>query len=65
MADKEVLLSTKEAADYLGVHRKTLYNWTKAEKLPAIVQALRYRKSDLDALAVRTLAPPPKSPHAA
>ncbi len=58
----EVLFSTTGAAAYQGAHPKTIYNRPKADKLPAQVQALRYRKSDLDAQVVRKLTPPPKIP---
>lgn len=48
------LLSQKEAADYLKVHPKTLYRYTRSGKLqqykPGGIGRPRYLRSDLDAL---------------
>jgi excisionase family DNA binding protein len=54
------LLTTQEAADYLGIRRQTLAVWriTKRHRIPFIKVGVhvRYRKADLDAwLASRTV----------
>lgn len=49
---RERLYSPEEAADYLGVHVKTVRGWIKSGRLPASrlagQRALRIRSSDLD-----------------
>ncbi len=48
------LLTTEEAARFLGVHYQTIRNYVRAEKLPAYrlagERALRFRRADLLAL---------------
>ena len=48
----EKLLSDKEAQEYLGVSRSTLYRWQKEGKLRVYKVGIlrRYRRQDLDAL---------------
>jgi excisionase family DNA binding protein len=45
------LLSASDAAKYLAISERTLFELTKTQKLPAvrIGRAVRYDKSDLDA----------------
>ena len=45
-------LSEKEAQEYLGVSRSTLYRWQKEGKLKVykLGRQRRYRQKDLDAL---------------
>ncbi len=45
-------LSEKEAQEYLGVSRSTLYRWQKEGKLKVykLGRQRRYRQEDLDAL---------------
>ncbi len=45
-------LSEKEAQEYLGVSRSTLYRWQKDGKLKVykLGRQRRYRQGDLDAL---------------
>lgn len=48
------LLSTKEAAEYLGVTEHTLLVWFRAHRVPGIKlghRTLRFRREDLDAFA--------------
>lgn len=45
------LLTINETAEYLGVHRRTIYTFIQQSRLPAPVrvgQRLRFRMSDLD-----------------
>jgi excisionase family DNA binding protein len=46
--------TVEEAAIYLRVSKRTIYKWTKEEKLPAYIignrRHRRYKKSDLDSL---------------
>lgn len=51
MADK--LISTTEAADYLGVHINTIRRWIKDGDLPAVRlnrRRFRIRVADLDSM---------------
>ncbi len=45
-------LSTREAADYLGLHPKTLSNYASAGEVPSVQRSPRgrryFRRSDLD-----------------
>lgn len=48
------LFGTSQAAQYLGVSTKTLYNWLKGEACPLTYTRthtgrIRFRRSDLDA----------------
>lgn len=46
-------LSTRQAAEYLNVHRDTLVNWVKAGKVAHFRTPggwYRFRREDLDAL---------------
>lgn len=48
---KDSLLTVKEAADYLKVHRGTLYRWNRQGQIEAIragTRSLRFRRSALD-----------------
>ena len=47
------LLTTREVADYLGVHIKTVQGWVRDGRIPAMRlanQYLRFRRSDVEAL---------------
>lgn len=50
MADKE-LLTIGEIAKYLRVKKRTIYDWVKKEKIPAIktVGQWRFKKEKIDA----------------
>jgi len=49
MADKE-LMTIVEIADYLRVKKRTVYEWLKKGKIPAIktVGQWRFKKSQID-----------------
>ena len=52
-SNNDPLFSRKEAADYLGVHERTLANWkcNKRYSLPTtkIGRLVKYKQSDLEA----------------
>lgn len=63
------LMTGKEAAEHLGISEKHLYNLAKRGLIPRVVlgsRAIRYRRSDLEALiaqmTVREESPPNKLP---
>lgn len=41
--DMEALLTLTQLAGILGIHRMTLYNWTKQGKIPAIRVGSRWK----------------------
>lgn len=47
---KKLLLDTKEAADYLGIKKSTLYEWVIQRKIPytKVGRLLKFRIEDLD-----------------
>ena len=46
-----VLLTINEAADYLRVSKRTLYNWNCQKKIKVVkLGGLKYKKEDLDYL---------------
>jgi len=49
MADRE-LMTIEEIADYLRVKKRTVYEWLKKGKIPAIkaVGQWRFKKSQID-----------------
>ncbi len=49
MADRE-LLTIEEIADYLRVKKRTIYEWLKKGKIPAIktVGQWRFKKTQID-----------------
>lgn len=56
--EDERYLTSAEAAEYLGVHRKTLLIWTRtglvtAYTMPGNRRLRRYRRADLDAAMTR------------
>ncbi len=55
------LLETAEAADYLGVHPKTLVRWVRKGTVRAMRTPggrYRYRQADLDAFVTTSMARP-------
>lgn len=60
--DAERLLDVHEAADLLAVKPATLYQWAYQRRLPVVKLfgprgALRFRRSDLEALVARSVRP--------
>ncbi len=49
-AAKKRLLSVGEAAQYLGVQKRTIYSWASQEKIPSvhIGRRLLFNQEDLD-----------------
>lgn len=50
-ANKDLLTAT-QAADYVGVHRDTIYAWSRAEAIPTVrlgARKVRYSRTALDA----------------
>ena len=47
----EVLMTIEEVADYLRVKKRTIYEWLKTGKIPAIkaVGQWRFKKEKIDA----------------
>ena len=47
----EVLMTIEEVADYLRVKKRTIYDWLKSGKIPAIktVGQWRFKKDKIDA----------------
>jgi len=62
MAERDVLMSRKEAAKYLGVEPQTLAVWASTRRYPLrfykVGRLARYRKSDLDAFVASRVVEP-------
>ena len=52
--DKAILLTQKEASHFLGVSRQTMFRWTVAGVVSAVVinGVRRFRRTDLEQLAL-------------
>jgi len=48
---KEELMTIEELADYLKVSRRTIYEWLKSKKIPAVklIGQWRFKKEKIDA----------------
>jgi excisionase family DNA binding protein len=66
--DPDRLLDVREAAAMLGVKPATLYQWAYQRRIPVVKLfgprgALRFRRSDIEALIARSVRPALRSRH--